>query len=148
MKETKKTYSQYFTTKERPSGEKFVFLKDEAPESLESMMIDIHFDYFDGCLLNDWIYRETSYAFERLEEYESESDYERAVCEIEPDVYTNDLIEWLKNPYATDYCNEELQEGHKPDSLENLISTAQVRAKERIYYSVWIFLQKQRGENA
>lgn len=145
----KHNYSKYFKSKKRDSGESFFSLDDsvladqDTVKKLKRLVHAVHVDLFNGTFPNDWIYERVMYALERLECLETDEQYERASCEVEPDCYT-DLIDWSGYGFFREYVDEELQEGGKFESLHALLGMAQVRAIERIYPYVWDFLCKER----
>jgi len=134
-------YYQYFETKNRPSGEEFTCLKDEAPIELKDFIFNIHHDHFFGCLPNDWIYSMVFAAFYDLEDYDIEE------ITIEADVYTYDLVKWLAdncNAFALEYCNE-WHEEFQSSGEGNIISQIQGGlwfAKDRIYRAVSEFMKE------
>lgn len=136
----RKDYAKYFQTKRRISTqEKFRCLTDDAPVALVQLVRDIHFDHFDGCLPNDWIYETIDHAFDALLRDDIDD------CCIDADDYTSDLIRWLQNPFAFGYCDEALAglEGAKDLTLNNIIQIAQWEAKDVIYRTVNDFIQEE-----
>lgn len=143
-----KKHSEYFETKERLNGDVFYYIKEDDTErckAIKNIVQQIHLNEFNGALPNDWIYQEIAYAFERLEQCETDRDYDYAICEIDAHPYTSFLIEWLKEPFAVEACDIELECGMNPDSIDQLMRAAQVNCKNRIYVQVWEFLKLERG---
>ncbi len=139
-----KEYSQYFEVANRPDGSSFIRKTEGCPTVIDDLVCNIHFDYFDGCFPNDWIYQIILEAFEAFELGDDLED----IC-LEPDVYYVDLHRWLTNPFAHGLCDEVIQEyWHSPTRLNftDIISYAQVRAKRMIYDAVDEFLQQQEKE--
>lgn len=130
-------YTQFFTTAHRPDGKSFITLTDDAPENLQEFVRSVHFDYFDGCLPNDWIYKVIDLAFDDLDEESLDN------ITLEADCYYNDLQKWLDNPFAGDYCTEYMQETCEKMAdctFWDLVGCGQWLAKDRIYRAVdqWI----------
>lgn len=145
MKGENKMYTQLFEYKKRDNGEGFYSLKNElsaVSKALGDLVQSIHtIDMYDSWP-NDWVYEQVFYAFERLEQCSCDFDYERSICDLDADVYTHDLLKWVsENGFAREFVQEELDEGEKPESIDQLISMAQIRAKERIYSRVWEFIK-------
>ena len=132
-------YSQHFQLKERPNGESFICLKDDAPIELREFVQAVHFDYFDGCLPNDWIYETIHDAFEILEVENLDN------VNIEGDPYYNNLRKWLENPFAHEYCNQVMSEVSY-NYFFDIILTAQGEAKRTIYSAVNNFLMEKANE--
>lgn len=144
MNATKKQYSQYFTSAKRVDTDKhFIKCKDEAPEELRDFIREVHFEYFEKCLPNDWIYQTILEAFENLEENNIDD------LNIEPDCYYSELYEWLGNPFAHGFCNEGLLllDGCNAPDIYQVIGQGQALAKEEIYRAVNEFLSDQEEEN-
>lgn len=136
--ETAQYYAQFFETAKRVTNdEDFIRLNLAAPQKLHDLIKDIHFDHFDGCLPNDWIYQIALEAFEALENDDLED------ITIESDIYNQDLAKWLLNPFADEYCQEAQEEGLLPAfaGIYTIIGSGQILAKERIYHTVNAFLQ-------
>lgn len=137
--EKAKYYAQFFETAKRvTSDEEFIRLNIAAPQKLHDLIKDIHFDSFDGCLPNDWIYETTLEAFEALE---NDSLHDIA---IEPDIYNTDLAKWLNNPFSEEYCNQAQQDCClEKAGIYQIIGHGQYLAKERIYHTVNDFIQSE-----
>ena len=136
-------YSDYFEIKERtPTKEKFSCLKDNRPENLLEFIRDVHFNFDNNMLSNDWIYSIIHEAFLDIGKYyDNEIDIDVILNEIEPDIYNYDLIEWAKNSFAMDIINEIIVEYQAKDFIV-LIQTAQIQAKCTIYQLVYDFIQR------
>ncbi len=128
-------YTQYFQTKTRvQSGDKFVCLTGNAPEQLKDFIRQVHFDCFDGCLPNDWIYRTIEEAFEALNNDPIEN------CTIEADIYDSELIQWLQEPFAKCFCNSF---GCEVNDIVEKIRCGQVEAMKEVYIACNQFIQSQ-----
>lgn len=138
-------YRQYFIEKERTDGTKYTYLKDGAPNELDDLIHDIHYQHFFKCLPNNWIYETIHLAFEELNLDSLEN------ITIEADIWNHELTKWLYdncNTFAHEYCNEFLQEiyegeRYKRDLLQ-IISGGQRMAKERIYQAVNEWLEERK----
>lgn len=138
MKTQTKAY-EYFGTITRLSGDIIYCLKDDAPPVMREFLWDIHRLHFGQCPPNDWIYETVFHAFCDL--YESDNNIEHTT--IEADVYNHDLIEWLKEPYALEYCERWAEEAE--DNARDIIkqiSSGQWLAKDMIYREVHEFINK------
>lgn len=136
--ETTKKYQLYFETAKRvTTNEDFIRLTHDAPQILQDMIRNIQFDYFDGCLANDWIYKTTLEAFEGLH-YESIDD-----VGIECDTLDSELAKWLLEPFAEMYC-QEAQAGYFCSEYKTIfqhIEAAQYLAKKCIFKAVNDFIE-------
>ena len=143
MEKTKTKYSDYFEAKTRVNGEGFICLKDDAPNELRQLMLDIHVDHFFGALPNDWIYSIIFEAFEVLQDLDLEKDE----YPIESDIWNTDLFKWLcdyGNSFAAEYCNQFIADfvGNPEAHITTIISQGQYGAKFNIYHSVAEFLKE------
>jgi hypothetical protein len=145
-------YTQYFERKTRVSnGEEFYCLRDYELNTVEGairkaiseLLCDIHHGDFFGCFPNDWIYEMVYEAFGDLANDDIED------CSFEADCRYNDLIEWLHNPYAKEYCQEMIDEGITADraGIFDIISAGQYEAKRRIYEHVNKWLEIVNDDN-
>lgn len=127
-------YNEMFTTKKRTDGTRFIAF--DGPEYVRDFIRDVHFDYFGGCLPNDWIYEKISEAFEELEN--NGNDIDR--CYYEPDCYYRELIEWMQEPYAHGFINEAMRDLGPFKDIYDQISVGQYQAIDAIYRAVNEFL--------
>ena len=137
-------YTQYFTTKTRTSNkEKFIALVEDSPADLQDLVRDIHMNYFNGCLTNDWIFEIIYEAFEELEVDELDD------ITIETDAESK-CAKWFYNNYfASDCCDEYIEEfGHEFIDTSTLISDGQWLAKNRIYDAVNDFINENKVSEA
>lgn len=116
---------------------------DGAPPELREFIRGVHFDYFSGCLPNDWIYRKIYDAFFEMQELDTD-DAERLIDEIEGDPYNSQLLEWAAESYADGFLNDQMEELHFLNFYE-LIGTAQTYAIRIIYHEVLEYLQDQKN---
>ncbi len=115
--------------------------RDDCPQEVRDLIMNIHFDHFFGCLPNDWIYTTIAEAFSDLENDPIEN------ITIQADIWNSDLTEWLNDncgAFSQAYCNEVMEDAPGYDNIINILSDAQHRAKERIYYSVSDFLTEEK----
>lgn len=136
MKAILNKYNTYFIAAEAHNGKIFYKLNDEAPEALRDFVKAVHFDYFDGCWPNDWIYENILDAFEALE-YDTIDN-----CIIEADIYTSDLMQWMQQPFASTYVDEAKAEFGKTENIEKQIGQGQWLARDRIYNAVNHFIEE------
>lgn len=129
-------YNEYFQEKTRPCGHSFTCLKDDAPEDLQDLIRSIHFGHFYEALPNDWIYENILAAFIDMEE---NYDFDSILQCLEADIYHNDLVIWLSNSFAAEYCNEYLEES-SPKNIWDILQSGNYRAKQAIYFAVNDFL--------
>lgn len=121
-------------TKTRASGERFYTIRyDSLPFDLQSIVRDIHGDM----LPNDWIY---SVVVEGLELIQDRDDWEDALSELEPDIYTADLMSWLNFPDFRERANEALRE-IGAESIEDAAMYAQVQLKHEIISELYSALE-------
>lgn len=133
----RKEYAKYFQTKTRTTTqERFVCLVDEAPEDLSELVRWIHKRYFWGALPNDWIYDVIADAFIDLNENNLDD------ISLESDIYNNQLADWLKEPYANEYCIQAAEELGEKNNIFDAIGQGQFMAKQAIYDAVNEFIQK------
>ena len=95
-------YDSFFEIRTRDNGETFVCLKDDRPDELRDLIREAH----EGKLPDDWIYQKSRDILCHIAEGYDPS-------EIEPDIYTHELIEWLKG--NTHLFDEALEESELKD---------------------------------
>lgn len=100
----------------------------------------IHEQFFNGILPNDWIYETIADVLDSYHDYGSVEDF---LCDYEGDIYTNDLLDWMKNSYARGYFEKAKEEGISCDSrsFDEQIQRAQLCAMSDIAYYVDDFLE-------
>jgi hypothetical protein len=135
-RQMRKEYAKHFEKAQRNNGVSFIKRKEDAPEDLEDLIREIHFDHFGGCLSNDWIYATILEAFEDLENDDLEN------ITIEADPYHTQLYKWLGEPFADELCQEAIDEGLSTGKgIYETIAVGQWLAKDRIYHAVNDFIQ-------
>ena len=137
-------YTQYFEKKTRDNGETFYFLKEsEWKNALQSLIHDIHKDHFNHCMPHDWIYYQVHSAFCDFVSYigDDTRDFCELSLDVQPDIYTNDLLEWAKYPMFREWIETANSEIGRPETFEQEISQAQFLAIEAIYNDVWEFMK-------
>lgn len=105
------------------------------PESeLHKICVDLTFTVHEKTSLDsDSVYEFTSEVLEKLAEADPKDRDEAsdALCEIEPDVYTSDLTDWLgKSNNNVYYLNDAIEQGAK-EGFE-LLMCAQAAAKRDV----------------
>ena len=138
-------YTKHFQFKKRDDGRHFVCLDDHASVELQNLIHDIHYNWFNECMPNDWIYFMTLEAFQS---YKDEGlDYES----FEADIYDHDLATWFAencNQYANEISASLISDDCiKITSAIELISATQYEAKRRIYYAVKEFIEQNEVSN-
>ncbi len=129
------SYTKYFKRGQRAATETvYYFLADNAPDHLENLVSEIHDLAVFDCLPNDWIYWTIKEAIGELENDSLED------INIEADSYESELMEWLQNRFAKEFCTEALTYGEFKD-FTDLVSQAQRDAKSVIYGFVSEYLE-------
>lgn len=135
-------YSKYLVTKERDNGVKFFCCSDDAPEYINDLVQGVHFDLFDGCAPNDWIYEQIVHALDELEDKEDLED-----ITVEADIYYSDLYRWLQNRFASWCCDDAVAEGFADGKeIDKTLQAGNWLAKDRIYRYVAEWIQERREE--
>ena len=134
-----KNYSEYFVRGKRQDGKEYVYCVDATPEKLRDLIRDIHFNSFDGCFPNDWIYENIYEAFEMFEE--RDFDIGKVLCDLTHDPYPWHLVEWLHNSFASEFCND-VTDNDSSLSIFQILETANCKAKESIVFAVDRFLKE------
>lgn len=123
--------SAQFEQKERNNGVKFWCKKDDAPEELTDLIHKAHGDFMP----DDWKYQFIVQALDTIAETEDEDELDAP--NMEPDVYTHDLLNWLaSNLNRPNYVDEAVEELGHGDSITDDIGYGQMKEKEEVYYSV------------
>lgn len=127
---------QYFTQKTRDNGETFITRTVGAPGWVSDMIYAAH-DNGD-MLPDDWRYQFINDALLVIEE-DGDPD------EIESDIYTADLFEWLgSHSYRQGYCDDAMG-GLDFKHLGDVVAYAQRQEKIEVYYQVYNFLEGMNG---
>lgn len=129
----KKKYYKFFERKYRGEDNCIFVLTDEAPIDLVEFMKNLH----DGKSLvpNDWLYAMAYEAF--LDLHIDDIDH----ASVEPDPYHSQLISWLSNEFAADYCTEVMNSYGPFESFWDLVGYSQWIAKQAIYERVDQFIR-------
>lgn len=131
--------SRSFTFANRPNGEEFRKLEDDAPAWMTTVCRKAHDDA--NILPDDWRYEFIEQAVDALAEHEDTDD---ALDALNADVYTHELTGWLHSrTNRVFYLNEVLAEyGTMKDGLL-LLSAAQVDEKHEVFHQVLAALQEE-----
>ncbi len=113
----------------------YVFLNSDATQELKNFTYHVH-SLFDRCLPNDWIYDEIHTAFSNYYQYNSVDDF---IFSPEPDIYYCDQNKWLQHPWASNFCDEAMEE-FEPKTFYDIVTMAQCSARELIYREVATFI--------
>jgi len=122
--------SEAFETRERDNGDKFRVLKNGSPEWMTEIVHTVHGD----ALPDDTIYRFIEMTVDAIADCDpdaTEDDIQERLYEIEPDVYTSDLTEWLhaRNDHVY-YLTEALEEFNPRDGFQALSMAQANQIKE------------------
>ena len=130
-------YSKMFIRDIRDDGTEYVKTIDERPEELTELIYKAH----GGMVPDDWRYKFIEESLDRIAETEDEDDLD---CpELEPDIYTYDLLQWLVSRNDRyDYVDQATEEYGHGDSLIEDIMLGQIKEREEVYFSVLSSLRK------
>jgi hypothetical protein len=119
----------WFETNTRTStGKEFWCVKDGAPEWVEDMAMEAH----GGMGADDWRYTFIVEALDSLEDSDPDE------IDMEPDVYTYELTDWLgSRADRYSYCDEAMEEvGGEFIGTIDLLQSGQVREKREVLDSI------------
>ena len=141
-----KKYYDYFKSMQHKVTGKWIYsVVKGTPQKLTDFILYIH-EAFDCGFPNDWIYEVIADAFRDFQIDEvSLADF---IGQVQVDPYDRDLIEWLKESYAAEYCNEVIRDCNEVIreglcdewGIMQLIAQGQWKAKIDIYQLVALFL--------
>ena len=87
-----------------------------------------------GFKINDFYYRTIAYAFNEIDEFlKNDDDLDNYEMEIESDVYTYDLLNWLSEDLDNIYYCDDVIKEYSPKDMINILQIAQYEAKREIY---------------
>lgn len=140
-------YSNRFETRKRDDGKEFVCLKDseqDKDETLTELIRSAHGDMFP----DDWKYDFVLRALYAIADAEDDSLED---CEIEPDIYNHDLLEWLpSNAHRWGgYAEDAIGEG--ATTITDACQWGQANEIREVYDSVLASLREiveSRGDDA
>jgi hypothetical protein len=124
--------SNQLECKERLNGDKFICIKDNAQdkELLTGIILQAH----ENKLPDNYIYEWASEALEAIASYHDPEDY---ISDIQPEVYTHELMKWLASHYdRKELVNQTIQELGFTD-MDNALMAAQTMEKEAVYQSIF-----------
>jgi hypothetical protein len=101
-------YQEFFAYRKRNDETKYWCLEDGAPSELRDLVYEIHYQIFEGCLPNDWVYDVISQAINELEDNGNDLDD----INIECDCYYGQLYKWLGHSFSHGFCNKAVEEGY------------------------------------
>ena len=123
-KELAELMSKELVWGERNDGSKFASLKDGSPEWMHDVIRAAHEDSFP----DDTIYEFVDRAVNAFAESEDPND---AIYEVEPDVYTSDLTEWLhRRADHVFYLTQALEESETRDGFQALQAAQGIQIRE------------------
>lgn len=129
-------------TKKRNDGKEFVSLKSHDIEWHVNLCREAH---KDGMLPNDFVYEAINNALNVIvnEDTDNIDVLREAGQEIEPDVYTSDLLMWISdNLTFTAYADEAMEE-YQPKDFVNCLLIANQLFKQDVFNSVLNSLEVQ-----
>lgn len=132
----------YFEHKQRPGDPEKTFwsMKDSRPEWIKDMVYQVH---DNGAILpDDYKFAFVVASLDRIMDYD---DPDEASDEIEADVYTSDLYDWLSsNLNRAAYVDEAVKDfGGEPGGIVDQIMLGQAAEKREVYWTVLNFLLEQ-----
>lgn len=141
--------SPMFEWRKRENGDDYVVLKDGHPEWMTDIIRKAH---DNGELLpNDTTYRFIEAAIDTIADCEDDASYDDIgdrLCDIESDVYTSDLTEWLHaSNYHVDYLTQAAEEYGITDGFQ-LLAAAQGIHRREVAYAVMAALGEMAEELA
>ncbi len=130
VQEAAEHISKFLETRKR-GDKKFVTFNDSAPQ----WMVDIAHEAHGDMMPNDHKYEFISEAIDRFSE---EEDPDRAMEDIEPDIYTGELLEWVaSHGERPGYVDEAVAEfGHSDQGVVGDIGMGQYMEKTEVYGSI------------
>lgn len=132
--------SRAFETKKRNDGKEFVCLKDGSPEWMTQAIRSAHGDK----LPDDTTYAFVEKAADALAEASVDADPSDVIAEIEADVYTSDLTEWLHaRADHVFYLSEVLEECSGITDGAQLLMAAQKKQIDEVGYALISALEAQ-----
>ena len=126
VQELARILADSLTTQER-NGKTITVTKDDKPE----WVVDVIHAAHGNLLPDDWTYEVVGEVAELLADGDDDSD-------IEADIYTHDLLQWLAEyPNAADAVDEWYDETGEPrGALIEQLQQGQYKAKRDIFYAV------------
>lgn len=128
----------YFVSKTRDNGTEFVYLSEEAPQTLRDAVKEAHEDV----LPNDWVYGTFADLLQKISEYNCETvdeiddEYRHEIVDGCVDIYTHDLTAWLHENQALSYLEDACEGFVKEDGAWQLLARAQYLAIDEIMRNV------------
>jgi len=113
--------SKAFETKTRDNGDTFKVLKNGSPEWMRGICHKVHGED----LPDDTIYSLIESAVDTISDCEEPEEIEERLYEVEADVYTSDLTEWLNRRNSHVYYLTEALEEFEPKDGFQLLAVAQ-----------------------
>jgi hypothetical protein len=105
-----KTLADYFETRTRDDGTRFVTLTDDRPDWLQDAVMEAH----DDELPNDWRFETCAAIAEWLDgllDLDDADDMVSEFADAQVDVYTSDRLRWVAGHLGrVDYCDEAASE--------------------------------------
>lgn len=112
--------SRAFETATRPTGERYVRLKDGSPEWMTHVIREAHREM----LPDDWRYACVAAAAEAIAEADDPADNEHEFADGYVDVYNADLFDWLASHHS--------RQGYVDEAADELGAAVDLGVVERI----------------
>lgn len=144
MADVARRLADSFEDAKRPDGSEFVRVRDGAQDA-EALTEFLRDEIHDSArmLPNDVLFEETRRAFETIADHDGDTD---SACEdVESDVYTSDLLDWLRTaPGAVEAVDDAAREfGYDLDAgIMGIIGLGQRMERERVIRSCGEFVER------
>lgn len=130
-------YEKQFKSKKR--GEEDIVVFNNECDELHDSVYSAHGDKMP----NDWIFGTYADLLTRLTEYtintsDDLEEFRNEIVDGAVDIYTSDLLDWLKG--NTEYTDEVLEENNGITSTSALLMQAQYKAIDAIYSEIYTLL--------
>ena len=137
VQELASEFGEFFIVAKRPDGVEFLRLRDKHPRKLQNLVREAHAGMMPDDVKYEYV-RDALYLIGQAEEDAGAEDIQELGYEIEADVYTTDLTEWLHSHIErVAYLDAVLQEfGGSMTEGAQLLMAAQVQEKQEVFVSV------------
>lgn len=135
----------YLETKKRDNGNEFICHTKAAPEWFMDLIHKAHDDF----LPDDYKYEFILNTLYSIANSNKKADLDELGYEIEADIYTSDLIQWLaSNLYRIEYVNEAMADfGTDVKDIIQYIQMGQQKEKQEVYTTILDGLRQHLGIN-
>ena len=132
IRELAEQLSEALVTDTRNDGTKFIKRKDGSPQWMQDVIFKAHQDKLPDDHTYEAIDRILSHILDCTDKTATRDDMQEALYEIEADVYTSDLTEWLHSDCSNVYYLDEVMKEGSPEDGFQLLAMAQHRWLEEI----------------